>query len=80
MLPANTHKVNARGVPIYCIDAEDPKRSGWTRYLNHARGALACNVNHFINAEGFVWLSTNQQIMAGTELCFDYGHTCEFSD
>ncbi len=25
------------GEPVYCVDAEDPNRSSWCRYLNHAK-------------------------------------------
>ena len=73
VLPPNAHSL-VHGEPVYCIDAEDPNRSSWCRYFNHAKDStVACNVDAQISAHGDIWFVTNQGIAAGTELCFDYG-------
>jgi len=72
-LPAEAHCL-LDGEPVYCVDAEDPNRSAWCRYLNHAKvGSAACNVDQKVNAEGDIWFVTNRDIAVGSELCFDYG-------
>lgn len=64
------------GEPIYCIDAEDPNRSTWCRYLNHAPSddRENCNVEVQIDARGGVWFVVSADcIQPGAELRFDYG-------
>ena len=81
-LPACAHdKVN--GEPVYGVDAEDPCRSGWCRYLNHApSGSDACNVESRVDAAGAIWFVVSHPagIEPGVELCFDYGPNCTLAD
>jgi len=78
LLPQSSHCL-VRGEPVYCIDAEDPNRSSWCRFMNHARsGSPASNVDQQISREGDIWFVTNSVVEAGTELCFDYGPNTMF--
>ena len=63
------------GEAVYCVDAEDPNRSSWCRYLNHAPSTSAeCNVVSKVDATGAVWFEVcADRIEVGSELCFDYG-------
>ena len=63
------------GEPVYCVDAEDPNRSSWCRYLNHAPcESPMCNCEARVDARGNIWfvVSAPSGVVAGTELCFDY--------
>jgi len=57
------------------IDAEDPHRSNWARYINHApEDAQLCNTEPHVDAlRQLVWLQARRTIQAGEEICFDYG-------
>ena len=62
--------------PMY-IDAEDPNRSSWARYVNHADGSdsLSCNceLRTAAEPEPRAWLVATRDIASGEELHFDYG-------
>lgn len=62
------------------IDAEDPDRSNWCRYVNHApEESRRCNAVAQIDAvRKLVWLQARRMIMAGEEICFDYGDDYDF--
>ena len=58
------------------IDAEDPTRSSWARYVNHAaeKQGMACNLEPKVDGlRGLAWLEARRRIEPGEELCFDYG-------
>jgi hypothetical protein len=57
------------------IDAEDPERSSWARYINAARmGTQGCNLSRRVNAhQGLVWFVAIRDIAAGEELHYEYG-------
>ena len=59
---------------VACIDGEDPTRSSWCRYINHAPSAeRACNLRSRVDAHRqLVWFETAREIEAGEELHFDY--------
>lgn len=80
LLPANAIDV-VRGEPFYCVDAEDPNRSSWTRFLNHAaKGTVGCNVDKHISVSGQIWFVANRDVAPGTELCFEYTGDTQFGD
>ena len=56
------------------IDAEDPNRSSWARYINHApTGTRECNLACMMDApRGRVWFVATRDIAPGEELHFDY--------
>ena len=62
--------------PMY-IDAEDPTRSSWARYINHADSgdSTSCNCVLRVAAEpeARAWLVAKRDIPPGDELMFDYG-------
>ena len=58
------------------VDAEDPDRSSWCRYINHAdSGEAACNLRMHtaIEPAALAWLTASRSIAPGEELHFDYG-------
>ena len=63
--------------PVYCIDAEDPNRSSWCRFINHAPSddREHCNVKVHVDQLANVFVVSAQQIRRGSELRFDYGPT-----
>lgn len=66
---------------IAYLDAEDPARSGWCRFINHAADSLrACNLECKVDATGagLVWLQARRDVAAGEELAFDYGSSFRF--
>lgn len=67
------------GEPVHCVDAEDPNRSSWCRYLNHApKSSAKCNVQPKVDATGAIWFEICAvRVEVGTELCFDYGPNFE---
>lgn len=54
------------------IDAADPSRSNWTRYINCARTADELNLKS-VQIENRIFFITTRAISAGEELLFDYG-------
>ena len=61
---------------VMYVDAEDPNRSNWCRFVNHADGGdPACNLSLHTAAapEPRAWLEACRDIRAGEELNFDYG-------
>lgn len=62
------------------LDAEDPAKAGWCRYINHAADTLrVCNCEAKIDAlRALVWLQTRRAVAAGEELAFDYGTSFRF--
>lgn len=60
---------------IAYIDGEDPSRSSWCRYINHARaGGPSCNlVPKCDGLRCLVWFEASRPIVAGEEVHFDYG-------
>ena len=60
--------------PMY-IDAEDPTRSSWCRFINHAHYETpACNLSPRTDARvPRVWFVARRPIKAGEEVCFSYG-------
>ena len=73
------HDCRARvgGEPVYCIDAEDPNRSSWCRFINHAPSDdRHCNVAVHLDEHANVWFVVSaESIPRGSELRFDYGPT-----
>ena len=60
------------GLPAY-LDAEDPTRSTWCRYINHADDDAACNLRFQVDCvRGFVWFVAARPIAPGEELAFRY--------
>ena len=57
------------------IDGEDPQRSSWCRYINHAKAStLGCNLKAKVDGmRGHIWFEAIRPIAAGEELGFDYG-------
>ena len=56
--------------------AEDPERSSWCRYVNHAESHDdACNLVLRVAAtpRPLAWLTATRSIAVGEELAFDYG-------
>ena len=68
-LPPHAH-CEVDGERVYCIDAEDPHRSSWCRYINHApSGSRACNLEAKCDASGNVWFEVGSEpISPGTEV------------
>jgi hypothetical protein len=60
---------------VSCIDAEDPTRSSWCRYINHAQHeGRACNlVARVLSTRALVWFEAVRHVEIGEELCFSYG-------
>lgn len=66
------------GEPVHCIDAEDPNRSSWCRFINHAprEDLQSCNVEVHIDELANVWFVVRaERVERGQELRFDYGPT-----
>lgn len=74
-LPPYAMGRTAHGERVFCVDAQDPSLSSWTRYLNHAPGdSHACNVAPRVDVRGAIWFVVQaERIEPGSELCFDYG-------
>jgi hypothetical protein len=54
------------------VDAEDPKRSSWARYINHA-DAGECNATSNVDtANRLVWFHATRDILNGEEITFNY--------
>ena len=60
--------------PIY-VDAEDPTRSSWCRFINHAHYETPqCNLEPRSDPlRALVWFEARRAIRAGEELAFSYG-------
>jgi hypothetical protein len=54
------------------VDAEDGRRSGWCRYINHAHyETTVCNLEPRTDpSRALVWFEARRAISAGEELCF----------
>ena len=67
-------------LPSY-VDAEDPGRSSWCRYINPAESAAeGCNAE--VKVDGLrrlVWLELSRDVRRGEEVCFHYGDDNELS-
>ena len=67
----------------WTIDAEDPKRSNWARYINHSVGRENCLavptdlpailLRTPLPSPYAVWFETTRDIAPGEELLYDYG-------
>ena len=61
----------AEGQVAY-IDAEDPNRSSWLRYINHADEGSECNAASHVNAEEqLIWFTATRDIRPGEEISFN---------
>eukprot|EP00966_Prymnesium_polylepis_P081776 1894129-Prymnesium_polylepis.1 len=70
LLDAGAGPSAAASDQIVMIDAEDPHRSSWCRYINEARGD-APNLRARVDTAGLlVWFEAVRDIDAGEELCF----------
>ena len=59
-------------IPAY-LDAEDPTRSSWCRFINHAEDDASANLKFQVDCiRGFVWFVASRPIGAGEELAFKY--------
>lgn len=58
------------------VDGEDPCRSSWTRYINHA-AADAANIAPYGRGRPFIFFEAIRDIEEGEELVFDYVRTCQ---
>lgn len=78
LLPDSTSAIFPGRVAF--IDAEDPRRSNWARYVNHApEESQLCNTEPHIDAtQKLVWLQATRDIAPGEEICFDYGDEYNF--
>ena len=58
------------------LDAEDPNRSSWCRYINCAPAtSTECNLVARVNAHrGLVWFEASRDIQENEELQFDYAN------
>ena len=67
---------------IAYIDCEDPNRSTWCRYVNHAPAMVgACNCVPRTDALAhLVWLEATRDIEVGEEVCFDYGEVYKWDE
>jgi hypothetical protein len=56
---------------VALVDAEDPKRSSWCRYINHAsREAHSANATPHVDADSrTIWFIAVRDIAAGEEIC-----------
>lgn len=81
VLRTGTDPREATADQIAYIDAEDPNRSSWARYINSAEGGSdTCNATSHVNAEQqLVWFTATRDIRPGEEIAFDYYDTeiCE---
>ena len=68
-----THASYGRDRVAY-FDAEDPNRSSWCRFINHARrGENECNcTQHVYGLHRLIWIQTGREVAEGEELHFDY--------
>ena len=67
----------------WAVDAEDPKRSGWARYINHSLGKQNCraiftDLPRWLIATPLpspyaVWIESSSDIAVGDELLYEYG-------
>jgi hypothetical protein len=62
------------------LDAEDPNRSTWCRFVNHAQGELANAVLRIDALERLVWLEALRDIEVGEEVTFDYGEVYKWDE
>ena len=69
--------------PDIFIDAEDPWRSNWCRFINHSSDAnlRVKSLAYSGYTQGpRVWFVSTRPIEAGEELCFDYGEEYWFEE
>jgi euchromatic histone-lysine N-methyltransferase len=57
------------------VDAEDEYESLWTRFLNHDSNPnlVGKSIHESYDGRPRVWFVTRRDVVAGEELCFDYG-------
>lgn len=81
LLPETPNGTRGFGELASYVDAEDPTRSGWCRYVNHAETAEeGCNAEVRVDAlRKLVWLELSRDVMVGEEVCFHYGDGNELS-
>lgn len=81
LMPGNWQQVGSallpssstfHSIPAY-LDAEDPTRSSWCRYINHSDDAASCNLKFQVDgAASLVWFVTTRDVAEGEELAFSY--------
>ena len=71
LLPKSVRYDNSR---VAYVDAEDPFRSSWCRYINHApTSTQGCNLTTRVDAlRGLIWFESRREIDIGDELQCDY--------
>lgn len=71
LLPPNVRYGDSR---VAHLDAEDPCRSSWCRYINNApASAPQCNLRARVDAHAaLVWFEARRDIAVGEELHFEY--------
>jgi hypothetical protein len=72
VFPLREHEDRAQPHEVVCIDGEDPRRSSWCRYINHAP-SWECNLQARCNTERqLIWFYAKADIDPGEELAFHY--------
>ena len=73
ILPDTPEGSKGFGDVIAFVDAEDPGRSSWCRYINHmTEDSADCNLEAKIDARArLVWFQSRRLIRPGEELSFD---------
>ncbi|KAL5005623.1 hypothetical protein ScPMuIL_016781 [Solemya velum] len=66
-------QVYKNGKPYYFIDAHNPKKANWMRYVNCARSESEQNVTAYQH-NGEIYYRSFKSIEAGTEILVWYGH------
>lgn len=81
IMPDQPEGTRGFGNIVAYIDAEDPNRSSWCRFVNHAEEACeGCNAEIRVDAlRKLAWLELGRDVRAGEEICFHYGEGNEQS-